>query len=82
MTEAQKNQAITSIEAEQAKVDAYDAKAEELEGWQKFVDNVAYVNFITAEGDVKQITDPDMLTKANAAVGKEIIAIQSEIDSI
>jgi hypothetical protein len=82
MTESERDQAITSIQVEQARVDEYNKKAADLAEWQKFVGNVAYVNLITVSGESRQITDPDMLTKANNAVDQIITATQAEIDSI
>ena len=78
MTTAERDSTITQISDAQAKIEEFDRLADEISSLESIVGKVRQVNFISDEGQVKAVSDPDMLSKAEAAIVKLLGAAVAE----
>ncbi len=78
MTTAERDSTITQISDAQAKIEEFDRLADEISSLESIVGKVRQVNFISDEGQVKAVSDPDMLSKAEAAIVKLLNAAVAE----
>ncbi len=78
MTTAERDNTLTQISDAQAKIKEFDRLADEIASLESIVGKVRQVNFISDEGQVKAVSDPDMLSKAEAAIVKLLGAAVAE----
>lgn len=78
MTSAQRDTTLQQIENDTARLEQFKELQGKIDHARKFVDNTHQVNLVSKEGEILAISDADIISKSEAAVGKYIAAREAE----